>query len=108
MIPHLSICDTHMTRELDIYATLYIDELIYPGTVNTMPEKTLSAAADHAKLDASDDSDPDEVFQRLADVGVDLDDVFRVLEDEGVSKFDKSWSELLETVNNQLVAASEG
>jgi transaldolase len=96
------------TKNPEYSDTLYVDELIYPGTVSTMPEKTLLAAADHAKLEASDDSDPDEVFQRLADLGVDLDDVFRVLEDEGVSKFDKSWSELLETVNGQLVAASEG
>ncbi|MGH3469638.1 MAG: transaldolase [Thermocrispum sp.] len=88
--------------------TLYVDELIYPGTVNTMPEKALRAVADHATLEASDDSDPTEVFRRLAAVGVDLDDAFRVLEDEGVEKFDKSWSELLETVNKQLVAAHEG
>lgn len=87
--------------------TLYVDELIYPGTVNTLPEKTLHAVADHAKLQPSDSSDPGELFAQLEAAGIDLDDVFEVLEDEGVAKFDKSWSELLETVNRQLVAAHE-
>lgn len=99
------------TKNPEYSDTLYVDELIYPGTVNTMPEKTLHAVADHAELKASDDSnpaDPAEVFERLSAAGVDLDDVFNVLEDEGVAKFDKSWSELLETVNRQLVAANEG
>jgi transaldolase len=95
------------TKNPEYADTLYVDELIYPGTVNTVPEKTLHAVADHAKLEPSDDSPPAEVFERLQSVGVDLEDVFHVLEDEGVAKFDKSWSELLETVNRQLVAAHE-
>jgi transaldolase len=85
--------------------TLYISELIAPGTVNTMPEKTLMAYADHGTpgtpvQKAYDDAAG--VMKAVADAGVDLDDVFRVLEDEGVQKFVDSWDELTESVRTQL------
>jgi transaldolase len=85
--------------------TLYVSELIAPGTVNTMPEKTLMAYADHGTAGtpvqkAYDDAAS--VMQAVADAGVDLDDVFRVLEDEGVQKFVDSWDELTESVRTQL------
>ncbi|WP_040339689.1 transaldolase [Candidatus Blastococcus massiliensis] len=85
--------------------TLYISELIAPGTVNTMPEKTLMAYADHGTpgtpvQKAYDDAAS--VMQAVRDAGVDLDDVFRVLEDEGVQKFVDSWDELTESVRTQL------
>jgi transaldolase len=47
------------------------------------------------------------VFDGLAEVGIDLDDVFKVLEDEGVDKFEKSWGELLEATQGQLDAAKK-
>ena len=85
--------------------TLYISELIAPGTVNTMPEKTLMAYADHGTpgtpvQKAYDDAAA--VMQAVRDAGVDLDDVFRVLEEEGVQKFVDSWDELTESVRTQL------
>ena len=85
--------------------TLYISELIAPGTVNTMPEKTLMAYADHGTpgtpvQKAYDDAAG--VMKAVADAGVDLDDVFRVLEEEGVQKFVDSWDELTESVRTQL------
>ena len=91
--------------------TRYVDQLVVAGTVNTVPEPTLNAAADHAEI-AGDTvtgtaEDAQRVFTALADVGIDVDDVFAVLEREGVDKFDKSWAELLETVNTQLVAVQE-
>jgi transaldolase len=86
--------------------TLYVDQLVAAGTVNTMPEKTLFAAADHAQItgDKVSGTGPQaqEVFDRLAAAGVDLTDVFRVLEDEGVDKFAKSWLDLLDTVEGRL------
>jgi transaldolase len=89
--------------------TLYVDELVAPGTVNTMPEKTLLAVADHARIAGDTVSGTgeraQEVFDRLTAVGVDLADVFRVLEDEGVDKFTKSWLELLNTVEGRLGTA---
>ncbi|RBY75410.1 transaldolase [Blastococcus sp. TF02-09] len=89
----------------DLPDTLYISELIAPGTVNTMPEKTLMAYADHGSpgtpvQKAYDDAAA--VMQSVRDAGVDLDDVFRVLEDEGVQKFVDSWDELTESVRTQL------
>ena len=85
--------------------TLYISELIAPGTVNTMPEKTLKAYADHGAPGTPVQKayeDAAGVMQAVADAGVDLDDVFRVLEDEGVQKFVDSWDELTGSVRTQL------
>jgi transaldolase len=85
--------------------TMYISELIAPGTVNTMPEKTMKAYADHGTpgtpvQKAYDDAAA--VMKGVADAGVDLDDVFRVLEDEGVQKFVDAWDELTASVKEQL------
>jgi transaldolase len=90
--------------------TLYVDDLIVPGTVNTMPEATLEAVADHGKI-TSDAvrgayDDAREVMAGLASVGVEIDDVTKVLESEGVEKFEASWAELLQTVQAQLEQAS--
>ena len=89
--------------------TLYVSELVAPGTVNTMPEKTMSAFADHGEVTGDTVSDTSaaaqEVFDAISTVGVDLGDVFLTLENEGVSKFETSWAELLTTVQGQLDAA---
>ncbi|CAL9401320.1 Transaldolase [Actinosynnema sp. ALI-1.44] len=86
--------------------TRYVDELVVADTVNTMPEKTLHAVADHGRITGDTVTGraarAQEVFDGLAEVGIDLDDVFAVLETEGVDKFEKSWAELLETVTGQL------
>jgi transaldolase len=85
--------------------TLYVSELIAPGTVNTMPEKTMKAYADHGSPGTPVQKTYDEAaatMQAIADAGVDLDDVFRVLEDEGVQKFVDSWDELTESVRSEL------
>jgi transaldolase len=85
--------------------TMYVSELVAPGTVNTMPEKTLEAFADHGSIGTPVQKTYDEaasVMQSIAEAGVDLDDVFRVLEDEGVQKFVDSWDELTESVRTQL------
>ena len=86
--------------------TLYVDQLVVNDVVNTMPEKTLQAVADAGKITGDTvtgrAAEGQEVFDQLAAVGIDLQDVFVVLETEGVEKFEKSWEELLETVTNQL------
>ena len=94
--------------------TKYVTELIAPGVVNTMPENTLLALADHGTVPGDQVSGTAEAAQRtfdeLAEVGIDLDDVFDVLEREGVEKFIASWTELGETVAGQLakVAPNSG
>ncbi|MBN6055463.1 transaldolase [Nonomuraea sp. RK-328] len=87
--------------------TMYVDQLVAPGTVNTMPEKTLDATADHAQV-TGDTVRPYyeqswNTMAALKEAGVDYDDVVRVLEDEGVEKFEASWNELLESVRKNLV-----
>ena len=86
--------------------TRYVDQLVVAGTVNTMPEKTLHAVADHGKIEGDTvtgrAAQAQEVFDGLVEVGIDLDDVFIALETEGVEKFEKSGAELLETVTGQL------
>ncbi len=93
----------------DYSDTLYVTELVVADTVNTMPEKTLEAFADHGEVHGDrvtgTADEAGEVFAALERVGVDLTDTFLVLEDEGVEKFEKSWYELGDTVNGQLGAA---
>lgn len=91
--------------------TLYVTELVAPGTVNTMPEKTLEATFDHGVItgDAVTGAyaDAHGVFDDLAAVGVDFADVTQVLEDEGVEKFIASWHDLQGTVASALQSAPE-
>ncbi|KAB7759373.1 MULTISPECIES: transaldolase [Mycobacteriaceae] len=88
--------------------TLYVTELVAANTVNTMPEKTLEAVADHGQITGDTISGTaaaaQAVFDELSAVGIDLDDVFNLLEVEGVEKFEKSWAELLEATQGQLDA----
>jgi transaldolase len=90
--------------------TRYVTEIVAPGTVNTMPEATLLATADHGRIAGDtvrggyDRARAD--LDALGEVGVDYDDVVRRLEDEGVEKFEKSWESLLGGVSEQLGAVS--
>ena len=81
--------------------TKYVDTLIGPDTVNTLPEATVTAFEDHGTVARTIDQEVVEaihVLGALEDVGVDLDDVARVLEAEGVAAFEKSFVDLLETL----------
>ncbi|WTS43251.1 transaldolase [Streptomyces sp. NBC_00081] len=86
--------------------TLYVDELVAPGTVNTMPEGTLKATADHGEI--TGDTVTGGYEQARADLkavdalGISYDEVVQQLEDEGVAKFDVAWNDLLGTVANRL------
>ena len=86
--------------------TMYVVELVVADTVNTMPEGTIRATADHGKLlgdtvhgtyDASR-----QVFADLEELGIGYDDVVQVLESEGVAKFEASWNELLDTIRTKM------
>jgi transaldolase len=90
--------------------TMYVTDLVADGIVNTMPEATLHAIADHGDLrgdtihgtyDAAR-----QLFEQLEAVGVSYDDVVGVLEDEGVEKFGASWNQLLDTIKSELSSAS--
>ena len=86
--------------------TMYVLDLVAPGTVNTMPESTLAALVDHGEFHGetvrSTYSDAHQLFDELASLGVDYDDVVRVLEEEGVEKFEASWNELIDSIQAEL------
>jgi transaldolase len=89
--------------------TLYVSELVAANLVNTMPEKTLLATADHGVIpndSITPNIDSAKAFMsELSAAGVDFSDVTKVLETEGVDKFIVSWNELVETVEAALEAA---
>jgi transaldolase len=89
--------------------TMYVEELVAPGTVNTMPESTLDAMADHGKVRGNTASSgydqARQVFADLEALGIGYQDVVTVLEDEGVAKFAASWQEMLETISTELATA---
>jgi transaldolase len=86
--------------------TLYVAELVVADTVNTMPEKTMDAFADHGVVAgdavAGTETAAQQVMDALAAQGIFFDDVVDTLEREGVDKFVKSWDELVETVQAAL------
>jgi transaldolase len=86
--------------------TMYVTELVAAATVNTMPEATITATADHGDLhgdtvhgtyDASG-----QIFTDLENLGISYGDVVQALEDEGVAKFEASWNELLDTIRKNI------
>ncbi|MEZ5256014.1 MAG: transaldolase family protein [Ilumatobacteraceae bacterium] len=85
--------------------TLYVDQLIGPDTVNTLPDTTLEAFADHGTLARTIDDGVDEaraLWAALPGLGVDMDDVAEQLEREGVSSFQKSFDELITAPRTRL------
>jgi transaldolase/glucose-6-phosphate isomerase len=89
--------------------TLYVDNLVAPDTVNTMPMATLLAAAEKAEISApTADQDPTEDLQRLADAGIDLDDVTRVLLDAGIAQFVDAMNGLIAGVEERREAVVLG
>ena len=99
------------TKNPEYRDVIYVEELIGPDTVNTMPRETVEAVQDHAEIERTLDRDVEgarAVLQAFADAGIDYDDVVQTLEREGVEKFAKSFRELfagLEAKRDQLVAA---
>lgn len=89
--------------------TLYVDELVARGVVNTMPRATLEAVADHGEVRGDTVTGTLDgaasIVGRLAELGVDLDEVTAQLEAEGVEKFVASWAQLLDGVRAGLDAA---
>ncbi|MFJ5780105.1 transaldolase [Streptomyces sp. NPDC093094] len=88
--------------------TLYVDELVAPGTVNTMPEATLNATADHGRI--TGDTVTGGYAQARADLaaverlGISYDEVVAGLEAEGIAKFEVAWQDLLDTVTKSLMS----
>ncbi len=89
----------------------YVDSLIGPDTVNTMPDETIAAFLDHGTPARTVDADPDAALSALEAIGtagVDMTDVGHTLEDEGVASFAKSFDELIQTLSDKANALSAG
>jgi transaldolase len=99
------------TKDPSLPDTIYVADLIAPGTVNTMPEATLKAFADHGEVPGDtitpNYADAHAVIDGLNAIGVDFDDVVEVLEREGVTKFEDSWNQLLDTIRQALEARTD-
>ncbi|WP_319462217.1 transaldolase [Micromonospora sp. RTP1Z1] len=100
------------TKNPDYRDVIYVEELIAPGTVNTMPESVIHAFADHGEVQGDTITgsydEARKVFDDLQAVGVDMADVIVTLEREGVEKFEASWLELLDGVKKSLAEAAKG
>ncbi|MBO0691957.1 MAG: transaldolase [Acidimicrobiaceae bacterium] len=99
------------TKNPDYPDLLYVDNLIGPDTVNTLPDATIEAFADHGTVARTVDVGVEEAaadLERLHAVGIDLDDVSRVLEEEGVASFSKSFEELMQSLNDKANAGAAG
>ena len=89
----------------------YVDSLIGPDSVNTMPDQTVDAWLDHGTLERTVDGDPEadqKALQSLAAAGVDIADVARTLEAEGVASFSKSFDELMQVLSDKANALAAG
>jgi len=85
----------------------YVESLVGPRTVDTMPDQTVDALLDHGTFTRSVDADPsasEAALQRLGEAGVDMADVARTLEDEGVASFAKSFDELMQVLEDKAAA----
>jgi transaldolase len=99
------------TKNPSYPATLYVDTLIAPDTVNTMPESTLEAYDEGGVVSRTADADLDgaaRVIDDLAAVGVDLDDVTRQLEDDGVASFQDAFRDLLSSLETKAADLTSG
>jgi transaldolase len=97
------------TKNPDYRDVLYVEELIGPKTINTMPDETISAFQDHGEVALTLEEgveEAEELFAQLAEAGVDYDDVTETLEREGVEKFSDSFAEALDGIREKQGALS--
>jgi transaldolase len=92
------------TKDPEASDVLYVESLAAPFTVNTMPDKTLLAFADHGEVGQplpADGGDAEEVLTRFADAGIDVDELAARLQREGAEAFDASWRDLLGSIGSE-------
>jgi transaldolase len=95
------------TKDSAAADTLYVNAFAAPDTINTIPEKTLLAFADHGKLEgvmAVDGGDADATIAKIANAGVDVDGLAAKLQEEGAQAFVKSWQQLLQRIADKTNA----
>jgi transaldolase len=92
------------TKNPDYPDTIYVDNLLGPETVNTMPKKTIEAVMDHAEIRPTLEEgveEAEEVLKRLREAGLDYEDVTDTLEQQGIQKFADPFNEMLEEIKNK-------
>jgi transaldolase len=98
------------TKDPTYLDTRYVVELIAPGVINTMPEATLLAVADHGDVPADSIRDHYQpsarILARLEALGIDVEQALQKLEDDGLSNFDDAWTQLAEQLTSTLHARS--
>ena len=97
------------TKNPDYSDVKYVEALIGPETVNTIPMETVEAFRDHGKAAPRLENDVElarEILDKLSDVGIDIKDVTQQLEDEGVDKFNKPYDKLIHTLSEKMKEAS--
>jgi transaldolase len=98
------------TKDPKASDVLYVKALAAPFTVNTMPEGTLKALADHGELGSilsADGGDCEEVLTQFAKAGIDVDALAAQLQEEGAKSFVRSWEELLAVIDSKTVLLKE-
>ncbi len=98
------------TKDPSAPDTLYVDALAAPDTINTMPEQTLQAYADHGKEPermSHNGSDGDTVVQRFAQAGINADALAERLQREGADSFSKSWQALLKQIDDKRASVAK-
>jgi transaldolase len=92
------------TKDPDLPDTIYVEELVGPETVNTMPKKTIEAVKDHAEIRPTLEEgveEAEELLGRLREAGMDYEDVTDTLEQQGIEKFAQPFDEMLEEIENK-------
>ena len=92
------------TKDPKASETLYVEALAAPDTINTIPEKTLHAFAEHGELKgamAEDGGDAEAVLARFTQAGIDVDALAKQLQRDGAKAFVKSWQELLQRIDDK-------
>ena len=109
-IPQRLLWASTGTKDPKASDTLYIENLAAPLTVNTMPEATLKAFADHGKVDAAipmNGGDSEEILKQFTNVGVDVDALAAQLQEQGADSFAKSWNDLLKVISSKSAALQD-
>ena len=97
------------TKDPDSPDTMYVDGLRAPHTINTMPESTLRAFADHGQVGepiAADGGDAEATLAQFESAGIDVDALAATLQSEGARNFVKSWDDLLSRIDNQVAVVA--
>ncbi len=103
-LPQRLLWASTSTKDPDASDTLYVSALAAPDTINTIPDKTLKAFADHGKIDSVLGNDAGDVLQPFKAAGIDTDALATQLQEQGAASFVKSWKQLMQKIGEKAKA----